>query len=115
MPETTVPHSAKINVIFPFEFDPRALIAFSGCKVQRPSSALASVPCTVSNRTFTLDVGTIAIENITVVIGNILNPTDVEMSSQFIVQTLFIKVVVESNQDFGRSPFTATPSKFYAM
>ena len=33
----------------------------------------------------------------TVVIGNILNPSDGEMSSPFIVQTLFKKVIVEAN------------------
>lgn len=94
-PESTVPHSAKINVIFPYEFDPRALISYTGCKVQRASASLATVPCTVSNRTFTLEVGTIAIEAMTVVIGNILNPSDVEMSSQFTIQTLFKAVIVE--------------------
>jgi hypothetical protein len=34
------------------------------------------------------------------------------MSSQFIVQTLFQQVVVESNIDFGRIPFTSVPGKF---
>lgn len=54
IPESTVPHSAKIKVIFPFEFDPRALINYSDCKLQRATGSLSVVPCAVSNRTFTL-------------------------------------------------------------
>lgn len=110
IPEETVPHSAKIKVIFPFEFDPRALINYSDCKLQRATGTLSVVPCSISNRTFTLEVGTIALEATTVVIGNILNPSDGEMSSQFIIQTLFKQVTVEVNEDFGRTPFTNTPS-----
>jgi hypothetical protein len=76
LPETIVPSSAKINVIFPFEFDPRALINYGSCSLQRASGNLLTVPCTITNRTFTLTVGTIALENMIVVISNILNPID---------------------------------------
>ena len=44
-----------------------------------------------------------------VVIGNIQNPTDTEMSSQFAIQTMFKEVIVEANYNFGRTPFTSTP------
>lgn len=96
-------------MIFPFEFDPRALISYTGCKLQRSTGSLTTVPCTISNRTFTVDAGAIAIESMIVVISNILNPVDSDMSSQFTVQTLFKQVIVESNSDFGKTPFTAAP------
>jgi hypothetical protein len=37
---------------------------------------LTTVPCTITNRTFTLSVDTISLENMIVVISNILNPID---------------------------------------
>ena len=32
--DVSVPHSASILIKFPYEFDPRGLIAHSGCKIK---------------------------------------------------------------------------------
>ena len=45
----------------------------------------------------------------TVVIGDILNPKDAEISSNFVVETLFLNVVVTKNEEFGRTSFTSSP------
>lgn len=47
----------------------------------------------------------------TIVIDNIRNPDDAEISSNFVVETLFIDVVVTQNTEFGRTTFTSAPSK----
>jgi len=51
----------------------------------------------------------IPIGNLTIVIDNILNPADYSTSSYFVVSTLFKSVVVTSNNEYGRVPFTETP------
>ena len=32
--DVSVPHSASILIKFPYEFDPRGLISYSGCKIK---------------------------------------------------------------------------------
>ena len=69
--DTQVPHSAKVVIAFPFEFDPRNLIYNTGCKFKRGQGELASHDCSLSMRSFTLNVDYIDEEPITIVIGGI--------------------------------------------
>ena len=39
-PDTSVPHSAFITIVFPYEFDPTGLIGYSGCKLKRGAGNL---------------------------------------------------------------------------
>lgn len=47
----------------------------------------------------------------TVIISNIRNPNDAEISSNFVVETYFKEVSVDANTEFGRTPFTKAPGK----
>jgi len=53
----------------------------------------------------------IPIGYMTVVIDNVRNPSDFSTSSFFTVSTLFKEVLVSSNSNFGRTPFTPTPTQ----
>ena len=57
-----------------------------------------SVPCSLENRTFTLSAGSLSSnENLIIVVNNIQNPTDAELSSNFLLETLFKNVIVDKN------------------
>ena len=57
--DTAVPHSAKVRVTFPFEFNPSKLITHNGCRMKKANATIVDVPCTLSNRSFIIDTGTI--------------------------------------------------------
>ena len=111
--DTTIPHSAKIRISFPFEFEPGKLINFGKCEFRRGNEKLAEIPCQLSIRSFTIVVNKInKDEEMTIVITNIMNPTNVEMTSNFVVQTLFLNVVVTENTEFGKATITRVPSTY---
>jgi hypothetical protein len=56
-----------------------------------------------------IDVGQVISGNLTIVIAGVTNPSEVEMSSFFIIRTWFKDVSVTENNQFGRTPFTKTP------
>lgn len=90
---------AQIKLTFPFEFDPRVLTLYTGCRFKNSKSTiLMSVPCSLENRTFTLSAGSLSSnENLIIVVNNIQNPTDAELSSNFLLETLFKNVIVDKN------------------
>ena len=69
-----MPHSAAIRITFPFEFDPRGLIKHQGCRLKRANQSIEDAQCSLSNRSFTVQVGHIDMGQIIVVISNIRNP-----------------------------------------
>ena len=42
-------------------------------------------------------------------IEGILNPGNIEMSSNFVVETLFLDIVITSHAEFGKISFTNAP------
>jgi hypothetical protein len=92
--DTNIPHSASISLTFPFEFDPRELIKYTGCFFSNGTSSLIQTTCSVSLRTFTVNVGIIQAGTLTVFIKNIRNPVEASMSSHFSMKTLFRDVII---------------------
>jgi hypothetical protein len=74
--DTNIPHSASIQMTFPFEYDSRILNNFTGCYFAAGNSALQLGICTLNKRSFTIQVGQILIGNITILIKNIQNPIE---------------------------------------
>jgi hypothetical protein len=109
--DTDIASNAWVAVTFPFEFSPNALTQVSRVRYLTSGSTLLNATLSLSLYTFTIQVGQIAIGNITVVIDGVLNPKDYTTSSYFSLQTLFKNVVVTSNTQFARVPFTPAPGK----
>lgn len=107
--DTDIASNAWVAITFPFEFSPNALTQVSRVRYLTSESVLQNATFALSLYTFTIEVGQIAIGNITVVIDGVANPTDYKTSSYFSVQTLFKNVVVTSNAQFARVPFTPAP------
>lgn len=96
-------------VTFPFEFSPNALTQATRIRYALGDGALTTASWTLNLYTFTVPISSIQAGNVTIVIDGVLNPTDYTTSSYFTVQTLFKNVVVTSNNEFGRTPFTKAP------
>jgi hypothetical protein len=111
--DTAIASNAQVSIAFPFEFDPTALTHATKVRYLINGTQLQNAIWTLNNRTFTIQTGSIAIGNITVVIDGVLNPKDYTTSSYFTVQTLFKNVVVTSNSVFARVPFTPAPSTHF--
>jgi hypothetical protein len=116
--DTDITSNAWVAVSFPFEFSASALTQVSRVRYLTTGSLLQNATWSLLNRTFSIRVGQIAIGNITVVVDGVLNPrtdpsapTPQDTSSYFSVATLFKNVVVTSNTQFARVPFTAAPGK----
>ncbi len=109
--DTNVPHSASIALTFPFEYDPRELIKYTGCYFSNGTAPLQQRPCSVSLRTFTVNVGQIQAGSLTIFIKNIKNPVEASMSSHFSMKTSFRDVTITENLQFGKLPFTKPSSK----
>jgi Golgi nucleoside diphosphatase len=97
-------------VDFPYEFDPRYLNLYTSCKYSFGNNSLQTANCKLTIRSFFISVNAIKAGNTTILIKNIRNPNITEMSSNFVLKTLFKSVVVTENLQFGKTPFTLSPS-----
>lgn len=109
--DTDIEASARVQVIFPMEFDSRTLALFSNCQYKGWNDTNYSPAiCSVSFNTFTIEAGTIIAGNLSVVINGVVNPYYVSMSSQFTLSTLFKTIHITTNPQFGQTPFSSTPA-----
>lgn len=108
--DTDIANNAWVAITFPFEFSPNALTQVSRVRYSTNGSQPVTARWSVKLYRFLIQMNQIAIGNITVVIDNVLNPKDYSTSSFFVVQTLFKNVVITSNTEFARVPFTPVPS-----
>lgn len=92
--DTSISDSASIQLIFPFEYDPRQLIKYTGCYYSNGNGTLIQASCSVNLRTFIINVGQIQAGTITVFIKAITNPVEASTSSNFIMRTLFRDVII---------------------
>lgn len=107
--DTNIPTNAQVAITFPFEFSPSALTQVTRVRFALGEDSLKTAIWSLSLYTFYIQINTIPKGNITIVIDNVLNPNEYTTSSYFVVQTLFKNVVITSNSQFGRTPFTAPP------
>jgi len=110
--DTSITNNAWVAVTFPFEFSATALTQVSRVRYSVTGSMPIVTKWSVNQSQFLIQLNQIAIGNVTIVIDNVLNPTDYTTSSYFVVQTLFQNVVITSNSQFGRISFTSTPGTF---
>lgn len=109
--DTSIANNAWVAITFPFEFSPTALTQVSRVRYSVTGSLPLVTKWSVNQYQFLIQLNQIPIGNVTIVIDNVLNPSDYTTSSYFVVQTLFQNVVITSNKQFGRTPFTSAPSK----
>ena len=57
--DTNIPHSGSIILTFPFEYDPRELIRYTGCFFVYGTANLQQMPCILNLRTFSISIGKI--------------------------------------------------------
>ena len=107
--DTEITSYAQVALTFPFEFSPNALTQVTRIRYSTDGVTLLNATWRVNLYTFTIQINKITIGNLTIVIDNVLNPRYYTTSSYFTVQTLFQNVVVTSNTEFGRTPFTPAP------
>lgn len=107
--DTNVPSNAQVAVTFPFEFSPNALTQVTRVRYALADGTLETASFTLNLYTFTVSIANIPVGNVTIVVDGVKNPIDYTTSSYFTVQTLFKNVVVTSNKEFGRTPFTKAP------
>jgi hypothetical protein len=108
--DTSITNNAWVAITFPFEFSPSALTQVSRIRYSVTGALPMVTKWSVNRYQFLIQLNQISIGNVTIVIDNVLNPTDYTTSSYFVVQTLFQNVVITSNSQFGRISFTKAPS-----
>ena len=113
--DTDIASNAWVAITFPFEFSPNALTQVTSVRYLTTGTVLQNATFALNLYTFKVQINQIAIGNITIVIDGVLNPKDSTTSSYFSVQTLFKNVVVTSNAQFARVPFTPTPGNTYQI
>jgi hypothetical protein len=113
--DTDIANNAWVAITFPFEFSPNALTQVTRVRYSTNGSQPVAAKWSINLYQFLIQMNQIAIGNITVVIDNVLNPKDYSTSSYFVVQTLFKNVVITSNTEFARVPFTPVPSNFFII
>jgi hypothetical protein len=107
--DTAITSNAQVVLTFPFEFSPNLLTQVTRIRYSMGTGPLQVAKWSISLYTLSIDVGSIAIGNISLLIDNVRNPKEYTTSSDFVVKTKFNNVVVTSNNEFGRVPFTPTP------
>jgi hypothetical protein len=95
--DTNIATNAQVALTFPFEFSPNVLTQVTRVRYAMGSGALQVAKWSIYLYTFTIEVGTISIGNITIVIDNVRNPSEYTASSYFVARTLFKNVEVTSN------------------
>jgi hypothetical protein len=113
--DTDIASNAWVAITFPFEFSPNALTQVNRVRYLTNGAVLQNATFALNLYTFTVQIKQIAIGNITIVIDGVLNPKDYTTSSFFSLQTLFKNVVVTSNTQFARVPFTPAPGNSFMI
>ncbi|KAL4505422.1 hypothetical protein ABPG72_002484 [Tetrahymena utriculariae] len=110
-PQNGIGSNASIQVIFPNDFDYVSFPDTPDCYLQLGASAqFQSANCTITKQGVAkVQAGSIPVDLITLVVGQVINPKFKDTSSQFSVRTYYNTVPVDINDIFGIVSFAAQP------
>ncbi|KAL4456555.1 hypothetical protein ABPG74_000662 [Tetrahymena malaccensis] len=110
-PQNGIGSNASIQVIFPNDFDYVSFPDTPDCYLQLGASAqFQSANCTITKQGVAkVQAGSIPVDLITLVVGQVINPKFKDTSSQFSVRTYYNTVPVDVNDIFGVVSFAAQP------
>ncbi|EAR88802.2 hypothetical protein TTHERM_00262980 (macronuclear) [Tetrahymena thermophila SB210] len=114
-PQNGIGSNASIQVIFPNDFDYISFPDNPDCYLQLGASAqFQSANCTITKQgVANVQAGSIPVDLITIVVGQIINPKFKDTSSQFSVRTYYNTVPVDINDIFGIVSFAAQPCRTF--